>query len=107
MEDARSQPAGEQPPVGSSPAPQTVGPSPAPGTGSPRTPTKLGRTGVIVIIVIGLLWFAGWIAWSILGPDIEVKVREHRNERSEPHGPGRLTALAPDGRALRIAAARS
>ena len=77
---------------------EQIGSSPAPGTGSPATKTRLGRTAVILIVVIGILYFAGWIAWAILGPEIEVEVhyqREDGPEQSEPQGPGRLT-LAPD-----------
>ena len=90
--------------VGSSPSPAAVGPSPAPGTGSPATRTNLGRTGVILIVVIGLLYFLGWIAWAVFGPDFEVRVREHRghDEQTGPDGPGRLTLTTPDGRAFRI-----
>jgi hypothetical protein len=65
---------------------------------------------VILIVVIGLLYFLGWIAWAILGPDFEVSVREHRghhDERSEPRGPGRLTLLTPGGRSYRVVTSRS
>lgn len=93
------------PTVGSNPSPAAVGPSPAPGTGSPATRTKLGRIGVILIVVIGLLYFLGWIAWAVFGPDIDVEIREHRgrDEQTEPDGPGRLTLTTPDGRAFRVA----
>lgn len=91
--------AGGSPPAGPGSAP-SVGPSPAPGAGSPSTRPKLGRTGVVLIVVIGTLWFLGWIAWAIFGPSIEVEVREHRDRphrgRDEPHGPGRLTLTTPD-----------
>ena len=70
-----------------------VGPSPAPGSGSPATDTRLSRTAIVVIIVVGLLWLAGWIAWTILAPDIEVHY-DHpgRHHDDGPHGRGRLTA---------------
>ncbi len=83
--------------------PPLVGASPAPGAGSPATRTKLGRRGVILIVVVGLLYFAGWIAWAILGPEIEVEVRdkrEHSREQGDPRGPGRLTLIPTDGQAI-------
>lgn len=74
-----------------------VGSSPAPGSGAPSTPTRLGRLGVTVIIVIGLLVLAGWIALSALGPELEVRDqhpgREQHHREGEPSGPGRLTTL--------------
>lgn len=71
-----------------------VGPSPAPGSGRPATDTRLSRTAIVVIIVVGLLWFAGWIAWTILAPDIEVRSDDHpgRQHDDSPNGRGRLTA---------------
>jgi len=75
-----------------------VGPSPAPGSGRPATRTSLGRIGVIVIIVVGILYLAGFAALSVFGTDGEVKVRQDhpgRENRDEPTGPGRLTLAPP------------
>jgi len=71
-----------------------VGPSPAPGSGHPAADTRLSRTAIVVIIVVGLLWLAGWIAWAILAPDIEVHYEDHpsRHHDDGPNGRGRLTA---------------
>lgn len=71
-----------------------VGPSPAPGSGRPATDTRLSRTAIVVIIVVGLLWLGGWIAWTILAPDIEVHRNDHpdRHRDDGTHGRGRLTA---------------
>ncbi len=81
-----------------------VGPSPAPGSGRPATDTSLGRIGLIVIIVIGLLYLAGWVAWAIVAPDVEVKIHYHHHHRddSDPGGPGRLTIATPDGESPRL-----
>ena len=85
----------------SPPAASHVGPSPAPGTGSPATRPRLGRVGIALIVVIGVLYFLGWIAWAIFGPSIEVEVRDHHNRpnrgQDEPRGPGRLTLTMPGG----------
>ncbi|MEZ5073796.1 MAG: hypothetical protein R2691_03040 [Solirubrobacterales bacterium] len=70
-----------------------VGPSPAPGSGHPATDTRLSRTAIVVIVVVGLLWLAGWIAWTILAPDIEVRYEDHPSRHDDgPNGRGRLTA---------------
>ncbi len=76
---------------------EQVGPSPAPGGGRPATATRLGRVGVTVIVVVGILYLAGFLAWSVFGPDVEVRIRQShpgREHRDQPTGPGRLT-VAP------------
>jgi hypothetical protein len=79
-----------------------VGPSPAPGSGHPATKTRLGRAAIVAIIVVGLLWLAGWIAWAIFVPDIEIHYHHHpdrhhdhpdRHHDGIPGGGGRLTAI--------------
>jgi len=76
-----------------------IGPTPAPGTGRPATNARLGRVGVIIIVVVALLYLTSWIAWAVFGPDVDVKIQYHHHERDrdqrEPHGPGRLTLAPP------------